>query len=377
MKKILHKWIERYFGTEESLLLILILAVSVIVFATLGAVLGPVFAAIILSFLLQGVVNALVRYGVPRALALISTYLLFVAGFISVIVGLVPIIGRQTSLLIGELPNMIGRLREIAVALPERYAEYVSPEQFQLITERLSEEVGSLVEQALSFSISSFPGIIGLMIYLVLVPLLVLFMLKDKDQLLLFLTSLLPEERSVMRTIWNEMDMQFTNYVRGKAIEILIVGLVSYGAFLVLGVNYAALLALLVGLSVLVPYIGATLVTIPVLLVGYMQWGFGSELFWLFGVYGVIQFLDGNVLIPVLFSEVVNLHPVFIIVSVLFFGGVWGFWGVFFAIPLATLVKAVFNAWPRRAQQEMNLQPPLDLSTGSGDRENNNSSLSS
>jgi putative permease len=52
---------------------------------------------------------------------------------------------------------------------------------------------------------------------------------------------------------------------------------------------------------------------------------------------------------------------VFIIVSVLLFGGIWGFWGVFFAIPLATLVKAVFNAWPRRAQQELSLQPPLDL----------------
>jgi len=98
------------------------------------------------------------------------------------------------------------------------------------------------------------------------------------------------------------------------------------------------------------------------LLVGYMQWGFSNEFFWLFGVYGVIQFLDGNVLIPVLFSEVVNLHPVFIIISVLLFGGIWGFWGVFFAIPLATLVKAVFNAWPRKAQREMEFQPPLDLS---------------
>ena len=134
------------------------------------------------------------------------------------------------------------------------------------------------------------------MIYLVLVPLLVMFMLKDKDQLLLFLSDLLPEERSVMRTIWNEMDMQFTNYVRGKAIEILIIGLVSYAVFLWLGVNYAALLALLVGLSVLVPYIGATVVTIPVLLVGYMQWGFSNDFFWLFGAYGVIQFLDGNLI---------------------------------------------------------------------------------
>ena len=96
----------------------------------------------------------------------------------------------------------------------------------------------------------------------------------------------------------------------------------------------------------LIPYIGATVVTLPVLLVGYMQWGSSPEFFWLFMVYGAIQFFDGNVLVPLLFSEVVNLHPVAIIVAVLLFGGIWGFWGVFFAIPLATLVKAVFNAWP-------------------------------
>ncbi|MDG1164713.1 MAG: AI-2E family transporter, partial [Porticoccaceae bacterium] len=143
--------------------------------------------------------------------------------------------------------------------------------------------------------------------------------------------------------------MQFANYVRGKAIEILIVGVSSYIAFLILGLNYAALLALLVGLSVLIPYIGATVVTLPVTLVGYMQWGYSTDFFWLFMVYGVIQFLDGNLLVPLLFSEVVNLHPIAIIVAVLLFGGIWGFWGVFFAIPLATLVKAVYNAWPRKA----------------------------
>ena len=65
-------------------------------------------------------------------------------------------------------------------------------------------------------------------------------------------------------------------------------------------------------------------------------------------VYIVIQMLDGNVLVPLLFSEAVNLHPVAIIVAVLFFGGIWGLWGVFFAIPLATLIKAVINAWPKR-----------------------------
>ena len=62
--------------------------------------------------------------------------------------------------------------------------------------------------------------------------------------------------------------------------------------------------------------------------------------------YAFIQFLDGNLLVPLLFSEVVNLHPVAIIVAVVFFGSLWGIWGVFFAIPLATLIQAIIKAWP-------------------------------
>ncbi len=67
-------------------------------------------------------------------------------------------------------------------------------------------------------------------------------------------------------------------------------------------------------------------------------------------VYGIIQFIDGNLLVPLLFSEVVDLHPITIIVAVLAFGGLWGVWGVFFAIPLATLIKAIYKAWPRAEQ---------------------------
>ena len=353
MKQVIHKWLEQYFGNEEAVLLAVILVVSLIVMATLGTVLGPVFTALILAFLLQGLVSWLQRRGFSEGWAITTTYLLFVAGFIAVLIILIPSVGRQASLLLAELPNMVAKLRELAITLPETYGDYITPEQFQLIWGRVSEEMAHLAEQILALSLSSFPGLLGIMIYLFLVPMLVLFMLKDKDQLVGALSRLLPKERTVMTAIWSEMDMQFANYIRGKAIEILIIGAVSYVAFLILGLNYAALLALLVGLSVLIPYIGATVVTIPVLLVGYVQWGYSGDFFWLFMVYGFIQFVDGNLLVPLLFSEVVNLHPVAIIVAVLFFGGVWGFWGVFFAIPLATLVKAVYNAWPSSG----NLQP--------------------
>ena len=153
------------------------------------------------------------------------------------------------------------------------------------------------------------------------------------------------------------MNQQIANYVRGKFIEIFVVGGVAYLSFTILGLDFALLLGLAVGLSVVIPYVGAVLVTIPVLLIGFFQWGWGTELFYLSIVYFVIQGLDGNVLVPLLFSEAVKLHPVAIILAVLVFGGLWGFWGIFFAIPLATLVKAISNAWP--SPPNMPLVPEL------------------
>jgi len=137
--------------------------------------------------------------------------------------------------------------------------------------------------------------------------------------------------------------------------------------FEVMGLNYSLLLSFLVGLSVIIPYVGALAVTVPIALIAYFQWGFTAKLGYLLLVYQIVQVLDGNVLVPLLFSEVVNLHPLAIIVAVLFFGGLFGLWGVFFAIPLATLIQAVLNAWPRgkkkRRRAEAELEPKGSEST--------------
>ncbi len=135
--------------------------------------------------------------------------------------------------------------------------------------------------------------------------------------------------------------------------EILIAWGASYLTFHAFGLNYAMLLSLLVGLSVIIPYIGAAMATFPVLLVAWFQWGWSPHFTWLTVAYFIIHALDGNVLVPLLFSEVVNLHPVAIIVAILVFGGIWEFWGVFFAIPLATLVHAILTAWPKRSDLEI------------------------
>jgi putative permease len=179
------------------------------------------------------------------------------------------------------------------------------------------------------------------------------FLLKDKAKILVWFGRFLPEERLLSLRVWKEVDIQIGRYIRGKFFEVLLLWAASFLTFSIIGLNYSMLLAVFMGLSVIIPYVGATLVTVPVLGVALFQWGFSSEFIYAAVAYSIIQAIDGVVLVPLLFSEAVNIHPIAIIVAILFFGGIWGMWGVFFAIPLATVVQAVLTAWPKVKDQKV------------------------
>ncbi|MDF1690927.1 MAG: AI-2E family transporter [Zhongshania sp.] len=346
MLGIVRSWFDRLFAEEETVVLLLLIVAVLVLMLTLGNVLVPIVASIVLAFMMQGIIARLSRAGAPQWLAITVAYAIFVSVFFGVLVVLLPLVWQQLINLFQELPTMLRKLQHLLLVLPER-SEFVTEQQIREWMAIASKELGSAGQYLLSFSLAQLPNVVGLLLNIVLIPILVFFFLKDKVAIIGWLSSFLPNRRPLLSAVWSEMNVQVANYVRGKAVEIVIVGVVSYICFEVIGLNYPALLALLVGLSVVIPYIGAAVVTLPVLLVGYIQWGWGGEFFTLFMVYSVIQGLDGNVLVPLLFSEAVNMHPVAIIVAVLVFGGIWGIWGVFFAIPLATLVKAILYAWPR------------------------------
>ncbi|MBT8767580.1 AI-2E family transporter [Metapseudomonas boanensis] len=347
MLKVLRDWVQRYFSDEEAVVLAVILVLGFTAILTLGDMLAPVLAGLVLAFLMQGAVNLLERLHLPQSFAVWIVFTLFIGALTVILVVLAPLLWQQLSTLFSEIPRMLGEWQSLLLLLPERYPHLVTDEQVLKAIEVTRSEIGKFGQWALTFSLSSLPLLVNIMIYLVLVPILVFFFLKDRVLIGRWLSGYLPQERALMTQVWDEMNDQIANYIRGKVIEIVICGGVTYVAFVSLGLNYAALLALMVGLSVVVPYIGAVVVTVPVALIALFQWGWGDQFIYLMVVYGVIQTLDGNVLVPLLFSEAVNLHPVAIICAVLLFGGLWGFWGVFFAIPLATLFKAVLDAWPR------------------------------
>ena len=349
--KVISGWINRYFSNEEAIFLVVFMIAVLLVLIFLGGVLAPILTGLAFAFLLHGVVDRLVAWRVPRLVAVGLVELLFLGLLIAMVVGILPLVWRQLRDLVETLPSFLDRLRDLVVDFTARYPEFF-PETATIDWGNFGEQVTGLGGDVVQGVFTQLSNVLGVMIFVVLVPVALFFFLKDGDRILASFAALLPRERRLLNQVGREMSRQIANYVRGKLIEILIVGVVSYLTFWILDVNYAALLGLLVGLSVVVPFVGAIVVTIPVVAVGLVQFGWSVDFLVLVVAYVIIQGLDGNVLVPLLFSEAVDLHPIAIIGAVLVFGAIWGFWGVFFAIPLATLVKAVFDAWPKQEAAE-------------------------
>lgn len=349
--KVIKKWFHRYFSDPQAVLLAILLLTSFTVLMTMSQMLAPVLASVVIAYLLEGVIKTFQQGHIPRFIAVFFVYSTFITVLMFIIIVLLPLVYYQLTQLVQELPSMVIKGHQLLKDLPGK-TQLISDIQVDAFINSINSRVQDIGNSILSYSLSGITAVITLLIYSILVPLLVFFFLKDKNTILNWFISFLPKDHNVAKNIGLEMDAQMGNYVRGKVYEIFLVGTFTYFPFAYLDLNFASLLAVLVGLSVIIPYVGAVIITIPVFLVAYFQWGIGPDFFWVMGSYLVIQALDGNILVPLLFSEAVNLHPVAIIVSVLVFGGIWGVWGVFFAIPLATLVKALLSAWPRASLEE-------------------------
>jgi putative permease len=339
-------WLRRQVADPQVVTLLLVLVAIWALLTFFTSTFAPVLAAVIIAYLLERPVAAAERLA-PRWLASLLVWLLFVALGVVAVGLLVPVLTRQITQLLTEVPSVIRSLQAWIFTLPELYPALFSAEQARDLAAGIHIDVNHIRTQVLARSHLLGTGVTLLVVYGILVPFMVLFLLKDKSAVLQWLRGFLPGNASLLHRVWIDVDQQIAGYVRGKVIEIAIVWVTTYVTFALLGLNYAALLGAITGLSVLIPWVGATVVTLPVAIVAYAQFGIGAEFAWVLVAYGVIQALDGNVLVPLIFSETNNLHPVAIIVAVLFFGTQYGFWGVFFAIPLATVVAAVLKAWPR------------------------------
>ena len=353
MRHILRRWLNQYFSNPQVIILIFLLLVVFFLILAFGKMIMPVFVAILIAFLLDGIIEGLKRFHVPRRSAVYLVFLLFLSFLFASLMILLPLISKQIAQFIHELPLMIARVKSELLLLPREYPGIISEERINQLMAFLGSEFNDVGKgYIIKISASSVRGLITILIYLILVPFLVFFFLKDKALIFEWIRLLLPEERGLAIRVWDEVNQQFLNYLRGKILEILIVWAITYLTFSIIGLKFSMIISLLIGIAVLVPYIGATVMFIPVVLMAFFQWGLGASTFYIIIAYAVLHALDGNIIAPLLLSEVVNIHPVAIIIAILIFGGLWGFWGLVFAIPLATLFHAVLKAWISTASRE-------------------------
>jgi putative permease len=342
---ILRGWFEKHFSDPQAVILVAFLFFGGLLILYWGSILSPVLAGVIIAYILEGVVRKIMCLGVNRTIAFFASYALFLAALALFLIGLVPLVISQVSQLVIDFPRIMNKVQQLILSIPEKYPLFAEQEIENMLGS-FSTELVSVGQKLVTVSLSSAVDAFTVLVYLVVVPLLVFFLSKDKDLIIGWFRRFTPQDRGLAYSVWKEVDVKMGNYIRGKMLEILIVGIATFIPLKVMGMNYAATMSLLVGLSVIIPYVGAVAVTIPVAAIAWFQWGASYDFMYLMIAYLIIQFMDGNILVPLLFSEVVNMHPAAIIIAVLFFGGLWGVWGVFFAIPLATLIQAVINSWP-------------------------------
>lgn len=334
----LNNWLESVFRNSDINKLLAVCAVSLLFLWFFADEITPLFGGILVAYLLEDIVQTLEKRGIGRTTSTSLVVLLAVA-CVAVFLGLLPLFVLQLRGVANELPNIVDSLVHGLASIGGWMPADMLPAE-EDIRKGVGDAAGSIGKFILDNSIGIAVNIFSLFLYLVLLPLLVFFLLKDKHKLLEMVEQYTPKT-PIFGELWASVDEQFGSYVRGKFIECAVVGGLSWLAFAVLDLNYAFSLAALIGLSVFVPFVGAIAVTVPVLALAYIQFGGGPEFWWVVIAYTVIQAFDGQILVPLLFSEVVKLHPVSIFATIIFFGNLWGVWGVFFAIPLASLIKCI------------------------------------
>jgi putative permease len=393
MIEIFRNWYRRNFsvpGTAEFALLLLCCFAIVYWFMWL---VGPVVVALCLAYCLDWVVRLLERrVHMGRRLASAVTMVLFIGLAAGIVVFVAPRIVNQGTQFYSNLvlysqdtvqkakqeaqeardqaaadgmPADSREQSEIAAdaldgVLADKLYTFIEPlpdpwptmlSQSQLRNYIHSLRITLMANMASILKNQVMPSVVNVMswtVYCIIVPIFMFLMLANKDMLLRRVRRyMLPRNSTVIDDFWPKINSQLESYINGSLLHIFISAVANGVLFWAFGLNYAVLLGVAMGFSVIIPYVGAVLVGIPVVLIAAVQFGMTAYCAWFFAAYIVLQLLDSYALTPVLFSKTMDLDAFSILLAIMVFGTLWGFWGVFFSIPLARFIDTLISQWPR------------------------------
>ena len=328
-----------------------ILIVVLILYSAFGALL-PIIISVIVAEVLFPIVAFIerrlpgyARY--PRAARIFSIAVIYVA-FLAIIVALIlltiPPMVREAQEFIETVPQIYEDVKATLEELSEQYDQQV-PDEIKAQVEEWAQSLGgALGSAALSIgskTLSSLAGTVSLLFGLAIVPFLLFYLLKDKEELLDGMYSILPE--NVSRHTHNVLSLihgVIGSYVRAQIISAAIVGGFVFLGLWALDISFALTLGLLAGLLGLIPIIGAFIGAAPALLVALAT--DPSKLIWVALLFIVVQFIESNIISPRIQGSAVRLHPIFIMGTLVVASSIGGLWGVLIGVPVVAASRDVF-----------------------------------
>lgn len=233
MLEMLMQWYRRRFSDPEAIALLVILVAGFSILFFFSGLLAPLLVAIVLAYLLEWPTARLQAIGCSRRWAASIVLILFVGILLLMAFVVMPIARQQGIYLIRDMPGMLNKLSDFAATLPRRYPALMDAGIIDAMAENMRTRMLNMGDSVVKYSLASLVGLLTLAVYLVLVPLMVFFPVKDKEQMLNAVRRVLPRNRGLAGQVWNEMNQQITNYIRGKVLEMVVVGVATGWAFAV------------------------------------------------------------------------------------------------------------------------------------------------
>ncbi len=347
-------------GTRQHRLLVLTMGLAMIIWLlrTLGSLLAPFVLALALAYILDPLVDRLEARGVRRSLAVALLTLPLLALFTLAVVFGIPALIDQAGQVIDNIPAAMqravnwldsaqtwlqrlpifrgeGMARAFDSFSPERLAGYIQERQAEIASRIWSGVLG------MGKGVSVVLTILG---YVVLVPVLVVYLLMDFDGIVRRVLTLIPvPARTQWMPLLHEYNTLLSRYLRGQVLEAMIVGLLTWLGLLILGFPYSGFVGAVAGVFNLVPYLGLVVSAIPALIIALFSGNVLVSLAKAGAVFLVVQLLDSTVTGPRIVGGSVGLHPVWVILAIAMGSALFGFIGLLLAMPAALLIKILLR----------------------------------
>lgn len=306
----------------------------------------PFLLAGVLYYLFRPIVNFLDKQRIPKTLGIISIYLSLI-GLITILVLLVgPILERQVNSLVNNFPYLINEIRAIIIQLQETewFNRFQASETLSL--NKISENMTQYIDQAFNIISSNISGLISfianVIIIFIIIPFILFYMLKEGEKAPNQVLKLLPEKQRIEgRKILSDMDEKLSSYIQGQIIVSLCVGILMYAGFLIIGIEYSLILALIAMFTNVIPFVGPWIGTVPALIVAVIHSPFMVAKVLI--VIVVVQQFESNFISPQIMGKKLALHPLTIILLLIVAGRFAGIIGMLLAVPTYAVCKVVVS----------------------------------